>query len=125
MAKTATIIGAGLIGRSWAMVFARAGWRVNLHDAVSAQLDAARAFIASSLDEQASHGLVNDAAAARARIAYVPDLGEAVSAADWVQENTPETLPDKQRTFAVLDREAPASERARNEILGPLRIRLR
>ena len=26
------VIGAGLIGRSWAIVFARAGWQVALHD---------------------------------------------------------------------------------------------
>ena len=29
------VIGAGLIGRSWAIVFARAGWEVALHDAAS------------------------------------------------------------------------------------------
>ena len=32
------IIGAGLIGRAWAMVFARAGWRVRLYDSDPAQL---------------------------------------------------------------------------------------
>ena len=39
MEQIAAIIGAGLIGRAWAMVFARAGWRVRLYDAVPAQLD--------------------------------------------------------------------------------------
>ena len=29
---TAAIVGAGLIGRSWAIVFARAGWAVRLAD---------------------------------------------------------------------------------------------
>ncbi len=57
MDNTAAIIGAGLIGRSWAMVFARAGWRVRLYDAVPAQLDAARTFIATGLAEQARHEL--------------------------------------------------------------------
>ena len=42
MEKTVAVIGAGLIGRAWAMVFARAGWRVRLHDRDRAQLDAAR-----------------------------------------------------------------------------------
>ena len=32
--RKAAIIGAGLIGRSWAMVFARAGWEVVLYDPV-------------------------------------------------------------------------------------------
>ena len=40
--ETAAVIGAGLIGRAWAMVFARAGWRVRLHDRDAAQLGAAR-----------------------------------------------------------------------------------
>ena len=39
---SAAVIGAGLIGRAWAMVFARAGWDVSLFDSVPAQLDAAR-----------------------------------------------------------------------------------
>ena len=46
MTSTAAMIGAGLIGRSWAMVFARAGWQVRLYDSDAAQLDAAREHIA-------------------------------------------------------------------------------
>ena len=109
MEQTAAIVGAGLIGRSWAMVFARAGWHVRLQDAAPGQLDAARTFIASSLTEQAQYGLVADAAAAQARIVYIPEVEGAVSGVDWVQENTPETLEHKQRIFAILDRAAPAS----------------
>jgi 3-hydroxyacyl-CoA dehydrogenase len=109
MDKTAAIIGAGLIGRSWAMVFAPAGWRVRLYDSAPAQLDAAEAFTAVSLREQAEYGLVEDAAAAHARIAYVPDLADAVSSADWVQENLPEVLDQKRELFAALDRHAPPS----------------
>jgi L-gulonate 3-dehydrogenase len=91
------------------MVFARAGWRVRLYDSVAAQLDAARLFVGSSLDEQAEYGLVVDPAAARGRIDYVPDLAEAASNADWVQENLPETLEQKRDVFAMLDRHAPPS----------------
>ena len=107
MEKNAAIVGAGLIGRAWAMVFARAGWRVRLYDSAPGQLDAARGFIAESLDLQAEHGLVADPAAACARIAYVPDLADAVSAADWVQENLPESLDVKIDVFAALDRLTP------------------
>ena len=42
MEQIAAIIGAGLIGRAWARVFARAGWQVRLYDSVATQLDAAR-----------------------------------------------------------------------------------
>jgi 3-hydroxyacyl-CoA dehydrogenase len=91
------------------MVFARAGWHANLYDSAPSQLDAARAFIATSFAEQARHGSVADIAAARSRIAYLPQLEVAVSAADWVQENLPETIQHKRQAFADLDRLAPSS----------------
>jgi 3-hydroxyacyl-CoA dehydrogenase len=107
MEKTVAVIGAGLIGRAWAMVFARAGWRVRLHDRVAAQLHAAQSHIAASLDEQAEFGLVSDPDAARARIVYVATLEDAVADVDWVQENLPETLDIKREMFAALDHLAP------------------
>jgi 3-hydroxyacyl-CoA dehydrogenase len=107
MNKTVAVIGAGLIGRAWAMVFARGGWRVRLHDRDGAQLGAARAFIETSLAEQAGYGLVEDSAAAVARIESVPVLAEALSGVGWVQENLPEVVDVKREVFAVLDRYAP------------------
>src|SRR6185295_4727911 len=77
MERNIAVIGAGLIGRAWAMVFARAGWNVRLHDRERAQLDAAQAFIAASLAEQAEYQLVADPAAAAARIETMPDLDAA------------------------------------------------
>jgi 3-hydroxyacyl-CoA dehydrogenase len=108
MEKTVAVIGAGLIGRAWAMVFARAGWRVRVHDRDAAQLRAAQSYIVASLDEQAEFGLVADPDAARTRTTYVAALDEAVAEVDWVQENLPETLEAKREAFALLDRLAPA-----------------
>jgi L-gulonate 3-dehydrogenase len=108
MQKTIAVIGAGLIGRAWAMVFARAGWRVRLADNAASQLDTATAFIAASLDEQACFGLVSDPAAALARIDCVPDLEAALAGVDWVQENLPENEAIKREVFALLDAHAPA-----------------
>jgi 3-hydroxyacyl-CoA dehydrogenase len=104
MDKTIAVIGAGLIGRAWAMVFARAGWAVRLTDTNADQLSRARAFIAASLDEQRQHELVADAGAALARIEYAADLESAVAGADWVQENLPEKVDVKREVFARLDR---------------------
>ena len=39
----AAMVGAGLIGRSWSIVFARAGWDVALYDSVTAVTDQAYA----------------------------------------------------------------------------------
>ena len=107
MTKTVAVIGAGLIGRAWAMVFARAGWSVRLYDNSEAQLRAAREFIADSLAEQATYGLAPDPAAALARIEYASDLAASVAGVDWVQENLPEVVELKREVFAALDAHAP------------------
>ena len=99
----AAIVGAGLIGRSWAHVFARGGWRVRLWDPVAAQRDAAPALVSASLHDLQAHGLVADAAAAAARVQVLPTLEEAVRGADYVQESGPETLQAKRELFAALD----------------------
>jgi 3-hydroxyacyl-CoA dehydrogenase len=104
MERTVAVIGAGLIGRAWAMVFARAGWNVRLTDSDADQLARARAFIAASLDEQQQYGLVADPRAALARIEDAATVEAAVETADWVQENLPEKVDLKRETFALLDR---------------------
>lgn len=108
MKQIAAIIGAGLIGRAWAMVFARAGWQVRLYDNVPAQLDLARGHIANSLAEQQILGLIGDAQGAVARVAMVARIEDAVAGAAWVQENLPEQLELKRDVFRTLDALAPA-----------------
>jgi len=107
--KISAIVGAGLIGRAWAMVFARAGWHVRLTDSAPSQLAAARDLIAESLTEQERVGLADDAKAALARIETSASLADAVAGAAWVQENLPEEVEIKRTVFAELDRLAPAS----------------
>jgi L-gulonate 3-dehydrogenase len=107
MATSATMVGAGLIGRAWAMVFARAGWSVKVFDTDPAQLAAARAHVASDLAEQQAFGLLDDATAATARIAWCERLDDALQRADWVQENLPEDVAVKRDIFALLDAGTP------------------
>jgi 3-hydroxyacyl-CoA dehydrogenase len=102
------IVGAGLIGRSWANVFARAGWQVLVWDPSADQRAAAHAQIARSLDDLQAHGLVQESAAATARVRVTARLEDAVQAADYVQESGPEVLEVKRETFAALDAIAPA-----------------
>ena len=104
MERIAAIVGAGLIGRAWAMVFARAGWRVRLYDSVAAQLDAARGLIATSLAEQQAAGLVADADAGARTDRDRRDASQARWRwRDWVQENLPENVDVKREMFAALD----------------------
>ena len=104
------VVGAGLIGRAWAVSFARAGYEVALSDAASEQIDAAFAFIDGALEELAGFDLLNGATpvAVRLRIRAMPDLAAALAGADHVQENTPEDIDTKRAVFAELDRLAPA-----------------
>src|SRR5215213_4624010 len=106
--QTAGIVGAGLIGRSWANVFARAGWQVRVWDPNPDQRTAAHAQITRSLDDLQAHGLVQDAAGAAARVQITARLEDAVEAADYVQESGPEVLEVKRETFVALDALAPA-----------------
>ncbi len=104
------VVGAGLIGRAWALSFARAGYDVALTDAAPGQVEAAFAFIDSALEDLAGFDLLNGArpAAVRQRIAGTPNLAEALADAVYVQENTPEDLDTKRAVFAELDGLAPA-----------------
>jgi L-gulonate 3-dehydrogenase len=106
--STVAVIGAGLIGRAWAMVFARAGWTVRLTDNYEPARAAAPDLLRAALAEQAKHGLVDNATAAYARISVVATLHEAVDAVDFVQECGPETVDAKIAIFAALDQHAPA-----------------
>ena len=102
------IVGAGLIGRAWANVFARAGWHVRVWDPDMKQRAEAVRLITQSLHELATHGLVSEPEAAAARVTIVPTLEEAVADANYVQESGPEVLEVKRATFEQLDRAAPA-----------------
>ena len=102
--STVAIVGSGLIGRAWAVVFARAGWDVRLTDTHSESLAAAPGLVRAGLDALAEHGLVADPAAAAARVTVAGSLAEAVDGVDLVQENGPETLTAKRVLFAELDR---------------------
>ena len=105
------IIGLGLIGRSWAITFARAGHDVRLWDADPAAAGAAVSFIAQTLPDLAAHGLLNgqEPSAVMARLHVFAGLGDALVGADHVQENTPERLDVKLQVHRDLDRLAPAN----------------
>lgn len=101
--RRAAIIGTGLIGQAWAIVFARQGWLVRLYDVNAAMLAEAGALIRRQLDELQAHGLLRDAAAAAARIEVAASLPEALAGARYIQENSPERLDLKRELFAQLD----------------------
>ena len=101
------VVGAGLIGRAWSIVFARAGFDVALWDPYPQQVEAALAFIGERLPELQEAGLLKEApAVVAARVRPAATLAEAVRDAEHVQENGPEQVAAKQALFAELDRAA-------------------
>jgi ketoreductase RED1 len=79
-----TIVGAGVIGASFARLFAQAGWEVHLSDP------------RPDLDEIAATTL------AGLNVRTFSDLAEAAQGADFVQEAGPERIPVKQQMFGTL-----------------------
>src|SRR5690606_24960877 len=100
--KTA-VVGAGLIGQAWAIVFARGGCTVHLWDADQQAQARALELIARQVRELESKGLLTDAANVIARIHGFPTLEQALQGVDYVQENLPEVVALKKEIFARLD----------------------
>jgi 3-hydroxyacyl-CoA dehydrogenase len=105
--RNVAVVGAGLIGRAWAAIFARAGWNVRLTDPHVPTLAAAPRLIRDELQALARHGLAADPDSAVARISVAGSLEEAVMDAEFVQENGPEKVEEKRLIFAQLDKLAP------------------
>ena len=105
--RRVAIVGTGLIGRAWAAIFARAGWDVRLTDPHTPTLKAAIDLIRDELHALARHGLADDPDGAAARLSIAANLKDAVADVEFVQENGPEKVEEKQIIFAELDRFAP------------------
>jgi len=98
------IVGAGLIGRAWAMVFARAGHDVAVYDAAPGAVDKALGLIAAGLHESREFGLIGEAPETVVkRVRAAATLADALKDADYVQENTAENLEIKRGVFAQMD----------------------
>ncbi|MEE7442312.1 3-hydroxyacyl-CoA dehydrogenase [Methylobacterium oryzae] len=107
MTESVAIVGAGLIGRAWAMIFARAGWDVRLFDPAAGVADAAIPLCAEGLRTLAANDLCADPAGAAEHIRAAGTLAAALDGVAFVQENGPERLEVKRSLFADLDAATP------------------
>ena len=96
-----TLVGCGLVGGSWSLVFARAGFDVTLFDPFPASIQTALDFARTTAPALAKQGLLNgqDPDAVLARLKPAASLAEAVRDADHIQESAPERLPIKQALY--------------------------
>ena len=100
------LVGMGLVGRAWALSFARAGHDVALWDERPEAVEEALRFANEVLPELDTHGLLDGEAAlyVRARMRRADSLAEALAEAVHVQESAPEDVDVKRQIFAELDR---------------------
>jgi L-gulonate 3-dehydrogenase len=108
MSKSIAVIGAGLVGRGWAIVFARGGHPVRLFDVTPEKIAEALEVIERNLADLASHRLIANPEEIRGRITGTTDLAEALREVLWVQECVFEKLAIKSELFEALDEKAPA-----------------
>ncbi len=103
------ISGGGSIGVAWALVFARAGHEVALHEPDEARRAEVPADLLGRLEALAAGGLLaEEPSAVVARVGLAETLAGAVAGAEHVQECAPERLELKQKLFRELDELAPA-----------------
>ena len=94
--RPVAIVGAGLVGAGWAVVYARAGLAVRVYDSNPDITARALPLIESQLAGLKRHGLIHEEpAAVLARITTVATLAEAVEGAAYVQESVLERVDVK------------------------------
>ena len=114
MSEKVAVVGTGLVGRAWGIVFARAGFDTCLYDPGEGVAHNARALIEESLPGLAAAELLNAHAPAAviARIHCANSLAEALDGAVHMQESAPERVEVKRELHAELDRAYEATENA-------------
>lgn len=108
MTQRVAIVGSGLIGRSWAIAFARGGWEAALWDPAEGAAQAALGTIEGLLADLAGYDLLQgqEPAAIRARLRAAATLEETLEGVAYVQESAPERLDVKRELWSRLDRAA-------------------
>jgi carnitine 3-dehydrogenase len=103
--RRVAIVGTGLIGSSWAAQYLAGGLDVIATDPAPN----AEAYLRKCIDDgwELLEIIGLAAGASRDRLTFTADIKEAVSNADFVQENVPERPLLKSRVFAQMDEAAP------------------
>ncbi|XP_015975276.2 lambda-crystallin homolog isoform X1 [Rousettus aegyptiacus] len=100
------IIGSGIIGQGWAMLFASGGLKVKLYDIEQQKITNSLENIRKEMKSLEQLGSLKGALSAPQQLSLISgcwDLREAVEGAIHIQECVPEDLELKRKVFAQLD----------------------
>ncbi len=97
------IVGAGLVGLGWAIVFALAGRTVRIFDADPARRAAALGDARRSLEDMQASGLIATPEAALSKMTVADSLQAAVAGAAYIQESVFETVEVKRAACEQID----------------------
>lgn len=97
------IVGAGLVGSGWALVFARSGFQVAVFDPSKEASDRVLGWIGQELANLHDLGLVADVDEMLSRVTVAASLTEAVEGAVYVQESVFETIEAKSKISLEID----------------------
>ncbi|RZL94158.1 MAG: 3-hydroxyacyl-CoA dehydrogenase [Variovorax sp.] len=102
--RTVAVVGAGLVGAGWAVVYARAGLKVKVFDANPEITRRSIPLIEGQLAGLHRHGLIEEhPATILSRITAVSTLAEAVEGVAYVQESVLERVDVKRQLMIDLD----------------------
>lgn len=103
--RSVAIVGTGVIGASWAALYLARGLNVVATDPAPNAENNLRRYIDNAWKDLTVIGLSPNAS--RDHLTFTPDMEQAVSNADLVQENGPERKEFKIKLFADMDAAAP------------------
>ena len=103
--KQVACIGSGVIGSSWAVVFAAKGFQVCVYDIKDTFLSDAKQRITAILTTLQQKGVLSreTVAGTKARLGFTTDLSTAVGNAQLIQENTPDRIELKKEILAQIE----------------------
>jgi 3-hydroxyacyl-CoA dehydrogenase len=104
--KTVAVVGAGVIGGSWAALFLAKGLNVVAMDVMAGAENRLRQFVDLAWPAMTRLGL--DPTSDRGRLTFTDNLASALAQADFVQESGPERLDFKHNLYEEMDRLLPA-----------------
>lgn len=108
--QTVAVVGFGLIGRSWAILFARAGYNVNCFDARPLDPEKTKQALEESCKDLQKQDLLNGQSVDEvvSRCVVAADLASALSGAQYCQESIFEDAEVKRKLYLELGKVAPA-----------------